>query len=239
MIATRTKTKKIAESWPPAEIREVTKPRRAWLAAETARVLETPNRSVKLVGVGSYQHLSVYEVTTVEGRVRHRGHCQCCGGLQVVEAGRMVLHGYERPGEGFIVGRCPGVNEPPMEISMTRTYAWKKSAEIVVAETMVEIERAKATLVAARAVWAEAGYPSGELKPRRPSRETAETVAAWTAAHAAWEAANPIHAAIARAEAEETRLEHLRWIYTQQVRHYEFWIAENPLGQPLVEEVVA
>src|SRR5262245_26123524 len=240
MIATKTKTKKVAEIWPPAEIREHTKVRRAWLATEAARVAETPHRSAKLVGTGSYQHLSVYESTTVQGRVRHRGHCQRCGGLQVVEAGFMVLHGYERPGTGFITGRCPGVNHRPMETEMTLTHAWLKAFKQSHAETTAMLALAEEALKAARTVWFEAGYPRTGTAPRKLSRhESPEAVAAWRTAMTAWEAANPLLAAIERTEAEVATLTNVQWSYAQEVRHFEFWIAANLLGKPLVAEVVA
>jgi hypothetical protein len=67
---TLTRTKKIDTLYPPREIVDNTKARRAWLADKAAEINALPNRSAKIVGTGSYQSVSVYEVTTVEGRVR-------------------------------------------------------------------------------------------------------------------------------------------------------------------------
>jgi hypothetical protein len=49
------------------------------------------------------------------------GTCPVCGHIQKLKsaaAGRgLVLHGYQRPGHGFIVGDCPGTGYPPIEAS--------------------------------------------------------------------------------------------------------------------------
>src|SRR5688572_15711949 len=45
------------------------------------------------------------------------GECQVCGQFQVVKKSLMVLHGYKRPGDGQIDGRCPGENHVPFELS--------------------------------------------------------------------------------------------------------------------------
>lgn len=47
----------------------------------------------------------------------YMGHCQVCGNRQVVNEGTMVLHGYLRPGHGYIEGRCPGERYAPFELS--------------------------------------------------------------------------------------------------------------------------
>jgi hypothetical protein len=60
--------------------------------------------------------------------LRHRsndnpdvGTCACCFGTFVLdrrfEPPKMVLHGYQRPGWGYILGRCPGIDYPPYELS--------------------------------------------------------------------------------------------------------------------------
>ena len=46
---------------------------------------------------------------------RYLGNCQVCEGDQKLHHGRMVHHGYKRPGDGFIV--CPGVHQVPYEVS--------------------------------------------------------------------------------------------------------------------------
>jgi hypothetical protein len=41
----------------------------------------------------------------------------------------IVLHGYQRPGIGYVNGRCPGVDFPPFELSSEGTEAWVKTLE--------------------------------------------------------------------------------------------------------------
>lgn len=49
--------------------------------------------------------------------LRHIGWCPVCQRDIKVRNGRLVHHGYERPGIGFIVGDCFGVGYPPYEMS--------------------------------------------------------------------------------------------------------------------------
>lgn len=49
--------------------------------------------------------------------LRFIGWCPICEGDYKVRANRLVHHGYQRPGTGFIVGDCPGVHHPPYELS--------------------------------------------------------------------------------------------------------------------------
>jgi hypothetical protein len=55
--------------------------------------------------------------TTNETATRYVGNCQICEGDQKVQEGRMVHHGYTRPGDGHTHGSCPGVAEAPYEVS--------------------------------------------------------------------------------------------------------------------------
>lgn len=56
------------------------------------------------------------------------GTCQVCFNQFVVKKRRgelaLVLHGFERPGSGYIIRSCPGENYPPYEISKDRTVEW-------------------------------------------------------------------------------------------------------------------
>jgi hypothetical protein len=54
------------------------------------------------------------------------GTCPCCFNEQKTLKGeRMVHHGYQRPGYGYIVGDCFGVKYPRFEISCEGTIAYK------------------------------------------------------------------------------------------------------------------
>lgn len=74
------------------------------------------------------------------------GTCPCCfGNFKLVPRTKegkdksmpgMVLHGYERPGIGYIDGNCPGMNWPPFELSpegtqhaLLRAESWLKAAK--------------------------------------------------------------------------------------------------------------
>jgi len=68
--------------------------------------------------------------TILDQSKSYLGTCQCCFNQQVtkVRAGgmtfRMVLHGYERPGDGWIIGDCRGHGEQPYELSCEFTKTW-------------------------------------------------------------------------------------------------------------------
>jgi len=115
---TRTKTKETIRHYPPREIVEDTKARRAWVEAKVAELKALPLRDAKSVQSGSYQHVVEYVLEEVAARVQIRGTCQFCGGVQAIEDGKIVLHGYERPGDGYAHGRCAGVRYEPAEISI-------------------------------------------------------------------------------------------------------------------------
>jgi hypothetical protein len=51
----------------------------------------------------------------------HPGSCQGCFKQQKTRDGRLVLHGYKRPGHGYIIGNCWGHGYAPFEVSCERT----------------------------------------------------------------------------------------------------------------------
>lgn len=63
------------------------------------------------------------------------GQCQACFQKQVIKATggstkhTLVLHGYSRPGFGYIHGQCSGVNHEPYELSCEYTKEWKSQCE--------------------------------------------------------------------------------------------------------------
>lgn len=61
------------------------------------------------------------------------GTCQCCFGIYKVprfpKTKNISLHGYERPGNGYIIGRCRGEGCLPYELSCERTRVF--CAELV------------------------------------------------------------------------------------------------------------
>lgn len=66
---------------------------------------------------------------------KHRtGTCQCCFRDQKVSKGGgtlMSLHGYERPGAGYIIGECRGQSEQPYEVSCEKTKMFKAEVEMM------------------------------------------------------------------------------------------------------------
>jgi len=57
-------------------------------------------------------------VKPVRDDVENTGTCPCCFGSYKLKPGRrelrMTLHGYRRPGCGYVVGNCPGINFAPL-----------------------------------------------------------------------------------------------------------------------------
>lgn len=87
-----------------------------WLKAETSYLADV---SAKL-------GLEVHKPAAPRTR-DHTGSCPAClGNFKIVERPGstkpvMVLHGYERPGYGFAIGKCFGVKYPPLELSTEGT----------------------------------------------------------------------------------------------------------------------
>lgn len=62
-----------------------------------------------------------------DARFRARGTCQICQRVQALKTTRsltLVLHGYERPGFGYILGNCQGTGVLPYELSCEATKEW-------------------------------------------------------------------------------------------------------------------
>lgn len=59
----------------------------------------------------------------------HMGTCQVCFNVQKLPKGVLSLHGYERPGYGFIIGDCPGSHVQPYEKSCDMTKVMKERLE--------------------------------------------------------------------------------------------------------------
>lgn len=85
------------------------------LTAETSKLLgmETPDveKHQKAIAAGADD-------------LHRTGTCQCCFNPQKVSKGggkMMSLHGYQRPGCGYIIGDCMGQGEQPYEVSCELT----------------------------------------------------------------------------------------------------------------------
>jgi hypothetical protein len=58
---------------------------------------------------------------------RQVGECQICEHTQKLQGGRLVLHGYKRPGEGHVYGDCPGTGAEPYEVSCDAIKSYQRS----------------------------------------------------------------------------------------------------------------
>jgi hypothetical protein len=133
-----------------------------------------------------------------ETATRHVGNCQICEGDQKLHAGlRMVHHGYRRPGDGFIHGDCPGVDEEPYEVSCALIATHKSALQV----RLVHLRARLADIQASRVSWFFRGdragraldeYAVGVTEPYRFARgegsirQTEVTIARFTARIAAW-----------------------------------------------------
>lgn len=94
-----------------------------------------------------------------------KGTCQVCFHRQVAKAPRrskaeptMVLHGYQRPGWGYINGECPGTREVPFELSCEITKGIRSQVTEQLAATQKRLEKAKTGKLKGLAIRMETGY---------------------------------------------------------------------------------
>lgn len=243
-IGQKAVTKKTSESHPPRDIRENTKARRAWLASELERVNALPNTSGRIVGNGSYQCVAIYTTTYKAGRVRHRGVCQYCGCEQVVDAGRLVHHGYSRPGWGYIVNVCPGAGRAPLNTEKTETERWL-AAEIARLPWMIADEQAAhVAYMDAKAAAAVEGYDftARYTKPQSLWSRDAKNpamVERYEAQLAAWRVEFPLWSRAFALADVEVEARSARVSCEQRRDHFAALLASPVYGSPLTEEVVA
>lgn len=240
------KKKKIDEARPPRDIQEKTKERRAWLAEKLAEVNATPNREGKIVGTGSYQVVSIYEVTEVEGRLRFRGHCQFCGAQQVVQNDRLVLHGYKRPGDGHIFNECPGIHQEALEVSKVLTTKWfessvreHESAAKWLVEATAREERASAVIYADE-FSSELRLEAFKNLPRANTfrKPTTEERAAYHEQLQAWKKTYPEVATYHDAQIERQNARDREWQSKSQMEHFYRLLNSGIFGTKYAREIV-
>ncbi len=95
--------------------------------------------------------------------LRYLGHCQICSNEQKLRDGKLVHHGYQRPGFGSIVGDCYGVDAVPYEVSCELTKKYRGIVRAQLAETKEGLRRLKAgevkhLLVERRRGWNETSF---------------------------------------------------------------------------------
>lgn len=77
---------------------------------------------------------------TVEGVT---DECQICEGIQKLNKGKLVLHGYKRPGYGYTVGNCFGYNALPYSKSSDRCEEYKGMMRVLKRDRKKEISNLK------------------------------------------------------------------------------------------------
>lgn len=235
---------------PPKEIRENTKVRRAWLAEKLAEINALPNREGKIVGIGTYQSLSVYEVKSVAGRLRHRGICQFCGHSQVVDHKVLVLHGYKRPGDGIVYGRCPGVGLKSLNHEKSATEKWLAEAiedhETAndILRTAESVKRLAFDALYDDSVDVEMRLQANVSKPHKPGshfndKPTPETIAVYREAYKTWAAKYPLSSAHYEAERAYEAARQNEWQTRASRDHFQHLIDSKVHGTELTREVVA
>lgn len=103
------------------------------------------------------------EAKAREGR---DGECQICEGRFIAEKGTLVLHGYERPGIGYVVGRCFGVKHVPWEVGCSALREW---VEIHLTKMVEAADLSLRAMKNATMVYREKW--TGEYKNNKPVRK--------------------------------------------------------------------
>jgi hypothetical protein len=121
---------------------------------------------------------------------RYQGTCQACFGSYVTKAARprkggkfdllVVLHGYERPGHGYIQGECPGRAELPFELDKTVTEKFRDRLIAMLASTRDYLARLKGGKVEKlRIEVRDESVPYGMNAPRSRLYKTIEIERGW------------------------------------------------------------
>jgi len=111
---------------PPAPTPEFDRDVRKFFAATqpiAAMVADLKSKVVK--GRKPNPEVVARKAAVAASRVGRDGECQICQRRHILDSrGNLVLHGYQRPGHGHIVGDCFGVGYPPWEVSSDRLEEW-------------------------------------------------------------------------------------------------------------------
>jgi hypothetical protein len=131
---------------PPAPTPQFDRDVRAFFAATQPIAVMIAGLKAKVIkGRKPNPDVVAKKAAVAASRVGRDGECQICQHRQILDSrGKLVLHGYERPGRGYIVGDCFGVGHPPWEVACDRLAEWieqlKRSAA---AEAQAAIDVAK------------------------------------------------------------------------------------------------
>ncbi len=108
------------------------------------------------------------------------GTCPACWGNYKLNEGRLVLHGYQRPGWGHVVGSCDAEKYPPAETSDSGFVMWLGKLErFLVGEekTMSKIEGGLVTELKGRGGnWIKKGEPMFAMHLDNLTRMTEDSI---------------------------------------------------------------
>jgi hypothetical protein len=246
-MATKTTRRKLESIYPPREVKDNTKERRAWLQAKLAEVLAQGNREAKIVDKGSYENIAVWEVVNQEGRTRYRGHCQFCGHLQVVKSlvnGAMALHGYQRPGWGQVYGRCPGTGLMALNVENFDTNKWYVDANVRLEKAKADALVADAEFLLAQDTFARSGEAPESYRelPRFPAvaKRYLSDVESERRQQLRneWAKRYPLTHAYEVAKEKHNMAHNAVRMIKGEVEHFNMLITGGYYGKPLQEEVV-
>lgn len=173
-------------------------------------------------------------------RIQLRGVCQYCGRHQAVDGDTIVLHGYQRPGHGYTVGRCLGAKHTSLNKSDKLTRQWLAETTIAKNKFAIESEQTQKAARAAGIVFNNAEeHGAGYAKPRESWRSwqkpTEQQLAEFEAAMKAWETKFPKYSQWQRLEA---RASELRSAYNNEhmmEQHLTALLAAGHQGTPYME----
>ena len=111
---------------PPAPTPEFDRDIREFIAAtQPIAVMIADLKSKVIKGRKPNPDVVTRKAAVAASRVGRDGECQICQHRQILDSrGNLVLHGYQRPGHGYIVGDCFGVGHPPWEVSSDALATW-------------------------------------------------------------------------------------------------------------------
>lgn len=117
--------KRLAKA-PPAPTPQLDHDIRAFFAAtQPIAVMIAGLKSKVIKGRKPNPDVIAKKAAVAASRVGRDGECQICQHRQILDSrGNLVLHGYQRPGHGYIVGDCFGVGHPPWEVSSDALATW-------------------------------------------------------------------------------------------------------------------
>ena len=131
---------------PPAPTPQLDRDIRAFIAAtQPIAIMIAGLKSKVIKGRKPNPDVVAKKAAVAASRVGRDGECQICQRRQLLDSrGNLVLHGYQRPGHGYIVGDCFGVGHPPWEVSSDALATWieqLKARSVQAAQAAVRVAK--------------------------------------------------------------------------------------------------